>query len=548
MRKNRTIIHNSVKTISFILVMCMLTGLGGFAALADGADQDTPLVVNEPQGSVDVGNITIDVSNEDVTGVTVTSSAGTGGGTQTQTGDVSVTINADDGFWYDGTGIKLNEGANASNTIETGNIDVSVTVEDESATAFGIKAESKGGGHQTTIDTGDINVNASGDEYGNAVGIDIYSSNSTAGDGSSLKIAVDGDITVHNDLTTAQGVRMFNDEGTNNNVSITVNGDVGAEIDTDDSAELAEGLALTTEGSGNVTSVIVDGNVTANRRGASVITDGGGSVDMVVTGTISGDNTGIGFDGDVNADNTSVTTWKIESDGAIVDDLFGSTSQSKIATIAKEVIHYIVKLIQPDQGDILNAVKDDGSALDTKTYVVSDDEGEQTVMVGSEDEIVRLTLSDDKYEIVSAENTDGTQLDQDEHGFFYKIKRGGGILLSAILREKSSPEPAPEPEPSPEPDPKPEPKPSGEPGGDLYPCGIKVIYELDGGIYNGDNGPIIRYCYPGELIYLLDAPGKDGFKFDGWYREVNGEIKTYSAGDPFRPWTTVKFTAIWVEE
>ena len=534
------------KVLACLLIACMLTGIGGLTAYAD---QDTTLGVDEPQGSVEAGNITIDVVNEDVAGIEVTSSSGTGGGTQVQTGDVSGTINADDGFWYDGYGVKLSEGANASNEMNLGNIDVSVTVEDEMATAFGIKAESKGGGHQTTINTGSINVTASGDEYGNAVGLDLYSGNSTAGDGSGLEIAVGGDITVHNDLTTAQGIRLFNDEGTNNNVRITVNGDVTATMNTDDDGELAEGIKLDTEGSGNTTSVIVDGDVTADRRGIGIITDSGGAVDVVVTGTISGNTTGIGFDGDIDADNTSVTAWKIESDGVLVDDLFDSMTSDEISDLAKAVIHYIVKLVQPEQGDVLSAVKADGSALDTKTYKVSDDEGEQTVSTENEGKIVRLTLSDDKYEIVSAENVDGTPLSKDDKGFFYSVTRGGGILLSAILREKIGPKPDPKPQPDPDPKPQPQPQPSGgtDSVGGGGACGIKIIYELDGGTYKGDPGPIIRYCMPGQLIHLLEAPEKDGFEFSAWHREIGDKVETYSAGDGYRPWTTVTFTAIWNE-
>ena len=544
MRKSKTICRATAKATAILLTVCMLVGFGGTAAYAAGADQDTPLVVDGSQNPVEVGNITLNISNDDGCGVTVKPTSGVGGNQQVSTGNIGVTVVGDDSaYFFEGTGLSLSEGANASNTIETGGINVSVTADDNTAEAFGISVASKGSGHQTSIQTEGIDVTASGDDYGNAVGLDLYASNSTGGDNSSLSIAVDGDLTVHNDLTTAQGVRLSNDEGTNNRVSITVNGNVTATMDTDDDGELAEGMSLTTEGSGNSTAVVVDGDVTADRRGLGIITDDSGAVDVVVTGTISGRDVGIGFDGDINADNTSLTTWKIESDGVLVDDLFGSMTPSEISTIAKEVIHYIVKLVQPVQGDLLQAVKGDGSALETKTYTVSDDQGEQTVSTENEGNIVRLTLSDDRYEIVSAENADsGVPLSKDDKGFFYLVTRGGGILLSAILREKPAPGPEPQPQPQPQPS-----GDSGSSGGGNYSRGIKIIYELDGGVYEDDLGPIIRYCSPGQLIHLLDAPEKDGFEFGGWYREVDGEIETYPAGAEFRPWTTVTFTAIWNE-
>lgn len=535
------------KTLTCLLIACMLAGIGGLTAYAEGEDRDTTLVVNEPQGSVEAGNITIDVANDDATGIEVTSSSGTGGGTQVQTGDVSVTVNADDGSWYDGFGLDLIEGNNAINSIETGSISVSVTVEDEAADVHGIFVADNGGGHQTTIKTGDINVTASGDNTSNAVGVDVYNARYVSGDGSNLEIAVNGNITAHDDLSTASGIRVFNNEGTNNSVHITVNGDITATVGADD--EYAEGMNLNAEGTDNSTAVVVDGNVTADTTGMMILAMDGGTLDVVVTDTISGKGEGIVFDDDTDASKTSITTWKIESEGPLVDDLYGTLGPAGITDLAKQVIHYIVKLVQPDQGNVLNAVKADGSALDTKTYKVSDDEGEQTVSTENEGKIVRLTLSDDRYEIVSAENVDGTPLSKDDKGFFYSVTRGGGILLSAILREKIGPKPDPKPQPDPDPKPQPQPQPSGgtDSVGGGGACGIKIIYELDGGTYKGDPGPIIRYCMPGQLIHLLEAPEKDGFEFGGWHREIGDKIETYSAGDGYRPWTIVTFTAIWNE-
>lgn len=533
MNHHKTIRRAAAKATAFFLTICMLAGLGTFPAYADGADQDTPLVVDGSQNPAETGKITVSVVDDDACGITVTTASGVGAAQQISTGDVNVTVDGQDSYmpFYNGTGIALEEGANASNKIETGDITVSVTANNTSADAFGIVAETRAGGHQTAISTGSIMVTVDADDYSNAVGLDLYSSNTVAGDGSTLEIAVDGDITVHDELTTAQGVRLYNDMGTGNTVSITVNGDITATMSTDDPDELAEGMSLDTEGAGNSTSVVVDGDVTADRNGLGILTMSGGSSDVVVTGTISGKYVGVAFDGDVDAGNTSLTTWKIDSEGTLVDDMFGTMSGAEIATIAQTVIHYIVKLIQPAQGDVLKAVGNDGGELATKTFTTKD--GEQTVLTGNEDGIVRLTLTDDRYEIVRAENADsGVSLEKDERGFFYRITRGGGILLSAILQEKQAP--------GPEPQPGPKPRPSGS-------AGIRIVYELDGGLYQGDPGPIIRSCSPGELIYLLDAPEKDGFTFDGWRLEVEHKIESYPANAAFRPRSSLTFTAIWKE-
>ena len=552
----KTIRAFAAKTAACLLVLCMLASVGGVTAYAGGLASlyETGVDVDGSQNPVEVGDVTVDMSNDRAIGVAVESSSGTGGGEQyVSTGNVSVTINADDGYSYEGVGLYLEEGNNAVNSIETGSITVSVSAEDEGPDASGIKVSSDGGEHHTTLKTGEIKVTAgtaSDDTYGSAVGIDVYQNYYDIGDNSSIEIAVDGNVTVHNALTEATGIKVFNSEGKNNSVRLAVNGDVSATMDTDDQGESSHGLILETIGTSNSTEVVVDGNVTTDREGGRILTLDGGTLDLVVTGTISGRNVGIAFDDDTDASKTSVTTWKIDSKGPLVDDMYGELGSAGITNLAKQVIHYIVKLVQPDQGDILKAVKADGSALNTKTYKVSDDKGEQTVSTENEGEIVRLTLSDDRYEIVSAENVDGTQLSKDEQGFYYSVTRGGGILLSAVLREKLSPEPdpKPQPEPDPKPQPKPQPKPSGgsdSVGGEAW--GIKIIYELDGGLYRDDPGPIIRYCMPGQLIHLLDAPEKEGFEFGGWYREIDDKIETYDAGDDFRPLTTVIFTAIWNE-
>ena len=195
------------------------------------------------------------------------------------------------------------------------------------------------------------------------------------------------------------------------------------------------------------------------------------------------------------------------------------------------------------------AAKNEGigdELMAAKTFKVSEDTGEQTVSTQTEGEIVRLTLNDDRYEIVSAENVDGTALSKDDQGFFYTVTRGGGILLSAIIREKFSSEPEPQPEP--EPKPQPQPSEDADSAGGERARGIKIVYELDGGFYEDEPGPIIRYCMPGQLIHLLDEPEKEGFEFGGWYRVINDQIEIHEANEEYRPRTSVTFTAIWNEK
>lgn len=172
--------------------------------------------------------------------------------------------------------------------------------------------------------------------------------------------------------------------------------------------------------------------------GENTEADTKGQLDILVTGTVSG-NTGILLQDSVTADNTSITVGKIESAADDTDEENLVTGQPE--EIIKAVIHYIVNLLQPDNGT-LSATKSDGSNLDEYHNLPTAQEGDK----------VRLNIAYDssKFELDGVYNGEGDQkesLEKDEGGFFYMVKRGGGIVLSAVLKQIVKPAPAPVPVP-----------------------------------------------------------------------------------------------------
>ena len=73
----------------------------------------------------------------------------------------------------------------------------------------------------------------------------------------------------------------------------------------------------------------------------------------------------------------------------------------------------------------------------------------------------------------------------------------------------------------------------------VLPAEYTITYDLSGGTYNGDTGPIVRKYDDGTKIKLLDAPSKAGYIFDYW------RDSEYKAGADYTVTGDHTFTAVW---
>lgn len=339
----------------------------------------------------------------------------------------------------------------------------------------------------------DLNVTIDGNITGARIGLDVE----TQKKNTETKVIVNGDVGATEEYS-AFGILTCDEAGSS---TVTVNGDVTSQAygiymmgnDTEgvsivnvtgDVTSLGRAYTVyLSEGEGDK-EVHVGGNVTTEDGDSTVINIsnngvvtvagdvGGGKTglvlqydgerDVLVEGTISG-KMGVRLGKEFNGDNTDLTVWQIastkedatEADLVVNDDFSHQLTDDDVTTFCQQSIHYIVKLLQPTEGGTVAAQKEDGSALDKHHEKETAREG---------DKVYLNIQAGYGYRILKALNGD-TELDKDESGFFYKVKRGGGILLSAVLEKivQPEPEPEPEPEPAPKPDPKPEPAPKPEP-------------------------------------------------------------------------------------
>lgn len=72
-----------------------------------------------------------------------------------------------------------------------------------------------------------------------------------------------------------------------------------------------------------------------------------------------------------------------------------------------------------------------------------------------------------------------------------------------------------------------------------------VAYLLDGGLHNGSSSIAPSINSPGTIITILsNEPTKDGYTFDGWLCNIDGQI--YWPGDTYEVNGSTEFTAQWI--
>ena len=108
------------------------------------------------------------------------------------------------------------------------------------------------------------------------------------------------------------------------------------------------------------------------------------------------------------------------------------------------------------------------------------------------------------------------------------------VIEDGWLKIDPAPDPGPGPDPSP--DPSPEPGPDPDPP---HPAAWTIIYNLNGGTYNGSFDEIIETYPDGAVISIHEAPSREGYTFLYW---MGSE---YQPGDRYTVTENHTFTAVW---
>ena len=341
------------------------------------------------------------------------------------------------------------------------------------------------------VSNGTGTVSVMGDVTGQGFGVFF-----NQGDHGSTRIVnVTGNVTAEG--KGGYGIQMG---GAGENV-VYVNGDVIAQGDNSCGAGVIYNSDLT-----------VTGDLYGSEMGLNVRYSG--NRDILVEGTISG-KTGVECGYTFNGENTDLTVWQIastkedaaEADLVVNSDYSGSVTEEDLTVFCQQSIHYIVKLLQPTEGGTVWAQKENGDALDKHHELETAQEGDK-VYVNVE--------AIDNYRILKALNGD-TELDKDEGGFFCKVRRGGGILLTAILEKITPPEPEPQPQPMPEP----KPEPVAKAGQVQVSSTVKTVEVRD-----AENRISISFLSDGTFKVRME----DGTTEKGTYRNENGRLVLICGG------------------
>lgn len=291
--------------------------------------------------------------------------------------------------------------------------------------------------------TADVTVN--GNVSGGLIGVCTYSTEPD----SSVNVAVNGNVTSKYDF----GVRELTTYGGTSSVSVKgdVEGAVGAYArtvgsvesylfvgDVDDFDNTYEIGGIRT---GGAITLVIDGNLTGTSQAGLELdkSEKSGSIDVLVSGTISGNASngyaGVVLDNATVANSTSLTAWRItSSDDGAVAKLVESGDPAKAFEAA---INYIIKVVQPGSGAILTATNAQGGALaQSHGYGVAR-EGERVLLKVDlkPGYVLAGAYGDEGQTIPLAQDTDGN--------WYIEVPKGGGVMLSAIVKSLSDTEPTP---------------------------------------------------------------------------------------------------------
>lgn len=308
------------------------------------------------------------------------------------------------------------EGQRATSQVNVGG-DVLVEARGESGETIGVATGITAFAHDlcstSTIVNGAVTVKGAA-----ASGVSATSGNNGSGIGDDVVILIGQDLIAESDADDgdATGIESYTIDGS---VTVRIGGDVTATVD--NGGDKARAVGISASGQAGKTDILVDGTITAKTAGVIATREAG---------------------------QFELTVWKIVSD--IVGAKYEEGAKNLVEDeVLEAAINYIIKIEQPNEGNILKLV---GASVKKATMV----DGDRSFDVSHMGQKVYLDV-EDGWVITSAFNGEGEKvlLDKDDQGWFVVVPNGGGVYLSAKVAKI---------EPAPEPTPEPEPVPASEPG------------------------------------------------------------------------------------
>ena len=464
---------------------------------------------------------------------------------------------------------------------------------DVDSSGRGITAQSQGNGSSIllTVD-GDINAddgiglnsdNSMGFIEISVLGDVISSANgglySYTYDNGSTNISVEGDVTSGN--AAAVNFSAYGESEAN----LSIGGNVNAS-----GSEFGNGMNLNAANNGK-TKVSVEGDVITeaeNGVGLSVYARDDSVVDVLVAGTIAGDQVGVSLgetgsfeDGNregytTAADNLKLTVWQIElnEEGHAAESTNYRIDRDTNVILDREAVYgdeeqafeqsilYIIKLEQPAEGAVLRATDGNGKALEKNHDYEVAHEGDTVLM--------KIDIQSG-FELYGAYNGLGEKVPllQDEEGNFYvEVPKGGGVYLSASLGRIPSGEgnyTPPEEDDDEENDRKkmmktayyrqpaknPIRQASGKPSAVFGAAAadaqeFTISYDLNGGHFTDPSESASFKAYTGQKHVMLEAPVREDFRFLYWADASLTNSYPYSPGSWFTVGSSnMTFIAVW---
>ncbi len=486
------------KSISFILAMAFLFSFGISAFAAEDKTTRVEVYTDSTTGDItqEVGNVTVsgdwgvDVYSEDGTSVNLTTgnveSYGVYAGAEDNGSVSTLTVNGD--ITNDEYGIYTDAYYGA-----TVNVDVSGNVTGD----YGIYSDDADDGSTTNINIGG-NLTSTYDEGIYIDGVD---------DNSTVNITVGGNVVSNSD----EGVHFHVYD--NSVLNLKVGGNIESGYACIDICSLYGGSVFNAEIGGSLigeggfyTDDVYDSKVNISVKGdikgedygiSSELHDNTSFVDVLVEGTISGEQPIYLDDNAFTLNGTDVTVWKIVPNAAgNVAETYDGSGYVPYRDFEKKM-KYIIKLEQPE-GATLSVTDADGKAL-AKSHDWD---------VANEGDRVLLKVDLQKgYKLLGAYNGDGEKLAllKDAAGNYYvDVTKGGGVYLSVELDRET----------------------------------YNVTLDLGEGTLDGYTG---LYTFSGKYgdKITLGAPTRAGYRFLYW------EGSRYYAGDEYTITENHTLTAVW---
>ena len=429
------------RTLAWLLILVLVFALGG-GMTASADDGDALYVVVTDEG--DIVSVVIDGEAWQATGETIT----------------GIEMAA-----YEGAKDPASVHIGVNDLLVVGNASSVAATAADDITSFGVGA----------ISTGETSVSVAAEENVTAES-DILATGArvTADDGGSAKVTVGGDLAAIATEDTACGADLKASDG--GEATLSVNGQLTADgelqaygVDANASGEGTEIKAVVTEGVAATGAFSVGASLTAIENAAVSLQIGdqntdadlagetyglilstvgqneeepaAGTVQALVTGTISGGDAPVVITEGTASENVTLTVWTIDLNAEGQAVLEGSyDDQGRLNTeytdnaraFEQKQVFYIIKVEQPEAGATLTAVKQDGSALDKR----------DGFDVANEDDTVLMKVDlQEGYRLSGAYSDLGQSVEmlQDAAGNYYVVvPKGGAVYLSAMLENMNA--------------------------------------------------------------------------------------------------------------